>query len=191
MISNPYLFFAEISLDISRGNFQSGIDELEPCSDQFADSYLFHLLYARALTGLNRNTLASTYLQQCCTIAPANQVAWKELGDLHVSFLEEELVETSFTFDPVTDELEQLSAALTNFEPVITTENADPTSILEQREPFSDDTTIAVPTESLATLFTAQGAYKKAIKIYSLLIQIKPENAEKYQQEITSLLERL
>ena len=77
------------------------------------------------------------------------------------------------------------------FEPVKTSENADPTSILEQKQPFSDDTAIAVPTESLANLFTAQGAYKKAIKIYTLLIQLKPENADLYQGEIDSLLERL
>ena len=77
------------------------------------------------------------------------------------------------------------------FNPVQTTENSDPTSIHEQKLPFSDDTAIAVPTESLACLFTAQGAYKKAIKIYTVLIQLKPNNAEHYKKEIDSLLNRL
>ncbi len=191
MISNPYLFFAEISLDISRREFESSIKKLEPFSDFFAGSYLFHLLYAKALLGLNRRDLAGEYLRKCCAIAPANQIAWKELADLQASTSIEEPDRTSAIFDPVTDELEQLSAALMNFAPAKTTENADPTPIFEQKQPFSDDTAIAVPTETLANLFTAQGAYKKAIKIYTLLIQLKPQNAEQYQQEIDSLLDLL
>ena len=191
MISEPYLFFAEVSLDLSRGKFQSGIDKLEPVSDQFSESYLFHFLYAKALKGLRRNALASKYFQKCCSLAPANQVARQELVGLENSVNSEEQVELSVVFDPVTDELEKLTAALMKFEPVKTSENADPTSILEQKQPFSDDTTIAVPTESLANLFTAQGAYKKAIKIYTHLIQLKPQNAVLYQQEIDSLLELL
>ena len=191
MISEPYLFFAEVSLDLSRGKFQSGIDKLAPFSDQFSDSYLFHFLYAKALKGLRRNTLASKYFQKCCSLAPANEVARQELVELENSVNNEEQVDLSVVFDPVTDELERLSAALMKFEPVKTSENADPTSILEQKQPFSDDTTIAVPTESLANLFTAQGAYKKAIKIYTHLIQLKPQNAVLYQQEIDSLLELL
>ena len=191
MISEPYLFFAEVSLDLSRGKFQSGIDKLEPVSDQFSESYLFHFLYAKALKGLRRNTLASKYFQKCCSLAPANEVARQELVELENSVNNEEQVDLSVVFDPVTDELERLSAALMKFEPVKTSENADPTSILEQKQPFSDDTTIAVPTESLANLFTAQGAYKKAIKIYTHLIQLKPQNAVLYQQEIDSLLELL
>ena len=191
MISEPYLFFAEVSLDISRGKFQSGIDKLEPFSSLFADSYLFHLLYAQALKGLLQNTLACEYFQKCCTIAPANQIAWQELAELQASANLEEPDALSAVFDPVTDELEKLTAALMKFEPVKTSENADPTSILEQKQPFSDDTAIAVPTESLANLFRAQGAYKKAIKIYTLLIQLKPQNAELYQQEIDSLLDML
>jgi tetratricopeptide (TPR) repeat protein len=192
MISEPYLFFAEVSLAISKGKFQSGIDQLEPVSSQFTDSYLFHLLYAKALKGLRYNKLASEYFRKCCAIAPANQIAWQELVELQVSSHgEEEPDSHSPVFDPVTDELEKLTAALMKFEPVKTSENADPTSILEQKQPFSDDTAIAVPTESLANLFTAQGAYKKAIKIYTLLIQLKPQNAELYQQEIDSLLDLL
>jgi tetratricopeptide (TPR) repeat protein len=191
MISEPYLLFAEVSLDISRGKFQSGIDKLEQFSDKFSDSYLFHLLYAKALKGLRYNTLASEYLRKCCVIAPANQIAWQELVELQASANSEEHYAAAPLFDPVTDELEKLTAALMKFEPVITSENADPTSILEQKQPFSDDTAIAVPTESLANLFTAQGAYKKAIKIYTLLIHLKPQNAEIYQREIDSLLNLL
>jgi len=187
---NPYLFFAEVSLDISRKEFRSGLDKLDSFSGLFPNSYLFHQLYAKALLGLNQCALAAEYLRKCCTIAPANEVAWKDLADLQSS--KGELPNTpSAMFDPVTDELEQLSAALMNFERVKTSENADPTSILEQKLPFSDDTTIAVPTESLANLFTEQGAFKKAIKIYTHLIQLKPQNAELYQLQIDLLLERL
>ncbi len=191
MTTNPYLFFAEVSLDLSRKEFQSGIEKLDSLSGLFENSYLFSMLYAKALLGRHQGALAGEYLLKCCFIAPANQVAWKELLDLQASSSGEHSSETSAIFDPVTDELEQLSAALMNFEPVKTTENSDPTSILEQKMPFSDDTAIAVPTESLANLFTAQGAYKKAIKIYTHLIQLKPWNAEQYQLQIDLLLDRL
>ena len=191
MIAEPHLYFAEISLDISRGKFQSGIDKLRPFADRFADSYLFHLLYAKALKGLSNTSLAAHYLQKCCSIAPANQVAWRELLDLQASATSEREDPLPSIIDPVMDELEQLTAALMKFEPARTTENADPTPILEQKQPFSDDTAIAVPTESLAVLFTSQGAYKKAIKIYTILMQLKPQNAEHYQKEIECLLEKL
>jgi tetratricopeptide (TPR) repeat protein len=191
MISNPHLFFAEVSLDLSRREFQAGIEKLELCAEQFTSSYLFHLLYAKALLGLRRTTLAGEYFRKCCTIAPANQVAWRELAFIQVAAIEEEPSVVAIQYDPVMDELEQLSAALMNFEPMKTLETSDPTSIVEQKKPFSDDTAIAVPTETLANLFTAQGAYKKAIKIYTHLIQLKPQNAEQYQEKIDSLLDRL
>ena len=191
MISKPHLFFAEVSLDLSRGEFQSGLDKLMLFSDYFPDSYLFHLLCAKAFQGLKKHSLAGEYLRKCCTIAPANQIAWRDLLELQASGEGKEHAAPSIIFDPISDELEQLTAALMHFNPVQTTENSDPTSILEQKQPFSDDTAIAVPTESLARLFTAQGAYKKAIKIYSLLIQLKPQNAEDYQKEIDVLLNHL
>jgi tetratricopeptide (TPR) repeat protein len=191
MISKPHVFFAEVSLDLSRGKFQSGLDKLMPFSDHFSDSYLFHLLYAKALRGLKKNFLAGEYLRKCCDIAPANQVAWNELVDLQASGDGEDNSTPSSKFDPISDELERITAALMKFNPVQTSENSDPTSILEQKQPFPDDTAIAVPTESLASLFTAQGAYKKAIKIYTVLIQLKPHNAEHYKEEIDSLLNRL
>ena len=191
MISKPHLFFAEVSLDLSMGEFQSGLDKLMLFSDYFPDSYLFHLLCAKAFQGLKKHSLAGEYLRKCCTIAPANQIAWRDLLELQASGEGKEHAAPSIIFDPISDELEQLTAALMHFSPVQTTENSDPTSILEQKQPFSDDTAIAVPTESLARLFTAQGAYKKAIKIYSLLIQLKPQNAEDYQKEIDVLLNHL
>ncbi|TLU54331.1 MAG: hypothetical protein FDX02_05005 [Chlorobium sp.] len=191
MITNPHLFFAEVSLDISRREFQSGLEKLEIYADHFTSSYLFNLLYAKALLGLNRRALAGNYLRKCCAIAPANQVAWRELATIQVSVSDKEPSVDAVLFDPVMDELEQLSAALMNFEPIKTSETADPTSIIEQKKPFSDDTAIAVPTETLATLFSDQGAYKKAIKIYTHLIQLKPQNAAHYQEEIDVLLDRL
>jgi tetratricopeptide (TPR) repeat protein len=191
MITKPHLFFAEVSLDLSRDEFQSGIEKLELYADHFTSSYLFHLLYAKALLGLGRTALAGEYFRKCCAIAPANQVAWRELASIQVSANEEEPSVVAVQFDPVMDELEQLSAALMNFEPMKTSETSDPTSIVEQKKPFSDDTSIAVPTETLANLFTSQGAYKKAIKIYTYLIQLKPQNATQYQEEIDSLLEHL
>jgi len=191
MISNPHFFFAEVSLDLSRGKFQSGLDKLIPFSDYFSDSYLFHLLCAKALRGLQNYSLASEYLRKCCSIAPANEVAWNDLIDLQASGNGLENCAPSALFDPISDELEKLTAELMKFNPVQTTENSDPTSIHEQKQPFPDDSAIAVPTESLASLFTAQGAYKKAIKIYTVLIQLKPHNEEHYRAEIDSLLNRL
>ena len=191
MIHKPHLFFAEVSLDLSRGEFLSGLEKLKPCADHFSDSYLFNLLYAKAERGLKNFASAVEHLRKCCAIAPANQIAWNELVEIQVSGETHGQNGSASLFDPVTDELEKISAALMKFVPEQTSENADPTPLLEQKLPFSDDTAIAVPTESLANLFTAQGAYKKAIKIYTVLIQLKPQNAEHYQKEIDSLLEKL
>ena len=191
MMSKPHLFFAEVSLDLSRRKFKSGLDKLIPMSDYFSDSYLFHLLCAKAFRGLDNHALAGEHLRKCCIIAPANQIAWAELADLQASGEREENCSSSPIFDPVSDELEKITAALMKFSPVHASENSDPTSIFEQKQPFPDDTAIAVPTESLANLFTAQGAYKKAIKIYTILIELKPHNAEHYREEIDSLLNRL
>ncbi len=194
VISEPHLLFAEVSLDISRGEYHAGIDKLSPFSGPLGDSYLYCLLYGKALKGLNSRKLAGEYLKKCCLIAPANQIAWNELQELqtlHSSYDGDQQASSDQFFDPIADELDKLSLALMEFQPVKTTENADPTPINEQKQPFSDDTAIAVPTETLATLFTAQGAYKKAIKIFSLLIQLKPQNAEHYQREIDLLLEKL
>lgn len=191
MMNDPHRLFTEASLDISRGRFQAGIDRLMPYTDFFSESYLFCLLYAQALKGINEYPQAALYLRKCCTIAPANQVAWQELIILQALIAGKDPETPQSMFDPVTDELEKLTAALMEFEPVKTTENADPTPLLEQKQPFSDDTAIAVPTETLATLFTAQGAYKKAIRIYTMLILLKPQNADHYQNEIDALLERL
>jgi len=191
IMNDPHLFFAEVSLDISRGRYEAGIEKLQPFIDLFSDSYLFCLLYAQAQRGTENYKLAEKYLKKCCTIAPANQVAWQELVELHVHIAAQGSTAPETMFDPVTDELEKLTAALMEFEPAKTTEIADPTPLLEQKQPFSDDTAIAVPTETLATLFTTQGAYKKAIRIYTMLILLKPQNADHYQQKIDSLLEQI
>jgi tetratricopeptide (TPR) repeat protein len=191
MINKPHLFFAEVSLDLSRGEFQSGLEKLRLSADHFSDSYLFNLLYAKAERGLKNFANATEHLRKCCAIAPANEIAWNELIEIQVSGEAHGQNGSAYLFDPITDELEKITAALMRFVPEQTSENADPTPIVEQKLPFSDDTAIAVPTESLANLFTAQGAYKKAIKIYTVLIQLKPQHAEHYQKEIDSLLERL
>lgn len=191
MINKPHLYFAEVSLDLSRGEFQSGLEKLQPYAEHFSDSYLFNLLYAKAERGLKNFPSAMEHLRICCTIAPANQIAWNELVEIQVSGEAHGQNGSASLFDPIADELEEITAALMKFVPVQTSENADPTPLLEQKLPFSDDTAIAVPTESLANLFTAQGAYKKAIKIYTVLIQLKPQHAEHYQKEIDSLLEKL
>ncbi|MEI8032214.1 MAG: hypothetical protein WCH05_02540 [Chlorobiaceae bacterium] len=191
VISEPHILFAEVSLDISRGEYQAGLEKLIPFAAPLGGSYLYCLLYGKAQKGLNNRALAGEYLKKCCVLAPANQIAWNELRELQILHRCDEQHSLAPLFDPVADELDKLSSALMDFQPVNTTENADPTPINEQKQPFSDDTAIAVPTETLASLFTAQGAYKKAIKIYSLLIQLKPQSAEHYQNKIDQLLEKL
>jgi tetratricopeptide (TPR) repeat protein len=187
-ISRPHLFFRAISSDLQNGNYQAGMERLKPFSGLFSDSYLFNMLYAKTLKGLGKHSLAIEYFRKCCDIAPANQVAWDELLKMQTLPRTEVLEHEPCHEDPVTDELEKLSLALMNFEPAKTTEIADPTPLADQKQPFSDDVAIAVPTESLAQLFRQQGAYRKAAKVYSLLITIKPQNADQYQKEIDSLL---
>lgn len=185
---SPHLFYAEVSLDLSRGEWGAALRKLREGTALLGGTYLFHLLEARARKGSGDLHGAQESLKQCCSLAPANQVAWNELVALRS---DPALAGAAKSDDPVTTELEQLSAALLQFEPALTSETADPTPIVEQKQPFSDDEAIAVPTESLAQLFTLQGAYKKAIRIYTTLIHLHPENAATYQKEIDQLLERL
>jgi len=184
MITDPHLFFAEISLDLSRGEHFAGLKKLEAESSRFADSYTYNLLLARAYRGLQRYQEGLQALKACCRIAPHNQVAWKELVEVH-------FLQIHSPVDMLTSELEALSEALAGFAVPKNYETADPTPLVEQKQPFSDEEAISVPTESLASLFTAQGAYKKAIRVYTDLMQIHPDRAEAYKKEISGLLDKL
>jgi tetratricopeptide (TPR) repeat protein len=190
MAAEPHLIFAEASLDIARGECRAALDKLAKLGDGFPESYALHLLKARALRGAGRVAEAVGHLKQCCRLAPSNQVAWPEL--VEATILASSMPEQAApVFDPVADELEQLSIALSGFQPPRAPETADPTPIAEQQQPFADDEVIPVPTESLARLFIDQGAYKKAIRVYTALIQLKPRMADDYRRSIDRLLDRL
>ncbi|NTW52927.1 MAG: hypothetical protein HGB22_10115 [Chlorobiaceae bacterium] len=191
MTSDPHLFFAEVSLDIARGEFQSAINKLSTEGEGFPESYIFHLLFARASRGLMLYDKAALHLGLCCRIAPSNQVAWHELIEVKVMQSQHPAENHTPLFDPVADEFEKLSIALSGFAPPCSSECSDPTPMVEQKQPFPDDASIAVPTESLANLFIAQGAYKKAIRVYTSLIQLKPAKADQYRHSIDTILEKL
>jgi tetratricopeptide (TPR) repeat protein len=191
MTSDPHLFFAEVSLDIARGEFQSAINKLADADKRFPDSYILHLLIARASRGLKLYDKAAVHLGHCCRIAPSNQIAWHELIEVKVLQSQSDSADPLPAFDPVADEFEKLSIALLGFAPPCSSECSDPTPVVEQKQPFPDDATIAVPTESLANLFIAQGAYKKAIRVYTSLIQLKPARADHYRQSIDTILDKL
>jgi len=191
MTGEPHLIFAEVSLDIGRGEYKAALDKLSGINGVYPESYLLHLLNARAQRGLGRYGKAIEHLRHCCRIAPSNQIAWQELIDATVEESQCREEEEEPRHDPVAEEFERLSAALSGFQPLRTSENADPTPIAEQRKPFPDDTAIQVPTESLARLFIAQGAYKKAIRVYTSLIQLKPSMADEYRRSIDILLDKL
>jgi len=70
-------------------------------------------------------------------------------------------------------------------------ETNDPTPIAEQRQPFSDDEEIKMPTRQLAKIFQSQGAYAKAIKVYEMLAEREPENASLYEILISGLREKM
>ncbi len=70
-------------------------------------------------------------------------------------------------------------------------ETNDPTPISEQRQPFSDDEEIKMPTRQLAKIFQSQGAYAKAIKVYEMLAEREPENASLYEILISGLREKM
>lgn len=179
-------------MDIARGEFKSAARKLSADGDAYPESYTLHLLHARASRGLARYDAAVTHLKACCRIAPSNQVAWQELVEVTVLQSQNPAREVEAPlFDPVVDELEQLSIALAGFTPPRAVECSDPTPIAEQQRPFSDDAAIEVPTESLAGIFVAQGAYKKAIRVFTSLIQLKPDKADAYRREIDILLEKL
>lgn len=191
MTGEPHLIFAEVSLDISRGEYRAALDKLAKVDKGFPESYIMHLLHARALRGLGRPAQAITHLRHCCRIAPSNQIAWQELIDVTVLESQSTPEPQEPEIDPVADEFEQLSIALSGFQAPRASECSDPTPIAEQQKPFPDDASIAVPTESLARLFIAQGAYKKAIRVYTSLIQLKPSMADDYRRSIDLLLEKL
>lgn len=189
MNSDPHLLFAEISLDITRGEHKSAFEKLTDIERWLPDSYVLHLLFARASRGLKHFDEAVRHLGYCCRIAPANQVAWQEL--IEIKTLQSKETEPCPEQDTVADEFEQLSIALSGFCAPCLSESFDPTPIAEQKQPFPDDASIAVPTESLANLFITQGAYKKAIRVYTSLIQINPHKADHYRESIDRLLEKL
>ncbi|NTU54189.1 MAG: hypothetical protein HGA97_10940 [Chlorobiaceae bacterium] len=193
MTCDPHLLFAEVSLDIKRGEFKSAIGKLTDMERWFPESYVLHLLFARASRGMRLYDQAARHLGHCCRIAPANQVAWQEL--IEIKSLQPLAPEPEPEPTPVTDlvaeEFERLSIALSGFSPPCSSESSDPTPIMEQKQPFSDDTAIAVPTESLANLFIAQGAYKKAIRVFTSLMLINPSRADHYQESIDQVLEKL
>lgn len=191
MTSDPHLIFADVSLDIKCGAFQSALDKLSRMTRWLPESYIFHLLTARATRGLKRYEEAIEHLGHCCRIAPANQVAWREL--IEVKTLQSQAPEPAGkpAIDEVAVEFEELSKALAGFTPPRATECFEPTPIAEQKQPFPDDASIAVPTESLANLFINQGAYKKAIRVYTSLIQLNPSKADRYRQSIDRVLEKL
>ncbi|NTU57749.1 MAG: hypothetical protein HGB00_02345 [Chlorobiaceae bacterium] len=191
MTSDPHLFFAEVSLDIARGEFQSAINKLTEMDKGFPESYILHLLFARASRGLMLFDKAAQHLGCCCRIAPSNQIAWHELVEVKMMQSQHKPENHAPAFDPVADEFEKLSIALSGFAPPCTSECSDPTPMAEQKQPFPDDASIAVPTESLANLFITQGAYKKAIRVYTSLIQINPAKADHYRLRIDSVLEKL
>ncbi|MBF0585486.1 hypothetical protein INT08_03630 [Prosthecochloris sp. N3] len=184
MVTQPHLFLAEISLDLSRGEFRSCLEKLEPEIHRFRECYTFQLFYGRALKGAGRTAEAVETFSTCCRIAPFNDIAWRELLELHVQG-------NPSSPDPVISELEQLSHALSGFQIPKASETCEPTTLREQKQPFSDDEEIPVPTESLATLFIAQGAYRKAINVYTDLIEIHPSREETYRKQISALLEKL
>ncbi len=199
MMTEPHLIFAEASIDISRREFRNALDKLVHAAGRLPDSYLLNLLLGRANLGLGRYDEALTHLKRCCRIAPTNQVAWQELVEVTTLRMQEPPAVQAPTpaqpeepaADPVAEEFEQLSIALSGFRIPQACESSDPTPIAEQRRPFPDDAAIAVPTESLANLFIAQGAYKKAIRVYTALIQLQPVKADEYRESIDRLLEKL
>ncbi len=184
MVSDSHLFFAEISLDLSKGEYSRGLDKLESVAGMFNNSYSYHLLFGRALKGKGRYSEALESFKTCCRIAPHNQVAWKEVLETHFLSLQP-------SCDDLTAELEKISLALAGFEPPQESETSDPTPLNEQKKPFSDEELIPVPTESLAMLFTEQGAFNKAIQVYNELIEINPSKSETYQQTIATLRNRI
>jgi tetratricopeptide (TPR) repeat protein len=191
MLTEPYLFFADVSLDLSKGEYQSGLQKLQPILDRYPDSYLVNLLFGKALKGVHNYRAARSHFERCCHLAPANQIAKKELIELQTLYAEKCDAALLMESDPVSEELEKITAALHEFQPQSSSESYDPTPIIQQKQPFPDDAIIEVPTETLAKLFVQQGAYKKAIKIYTSLIQLKPELADTYTEQIDSLLEKL
>ncbi len=88
-------------------------------------------------------------------------------------------------------DLDALAREMMNAQLPKVVETNDPTPISEQRQPFSDDEEIKMPTRQLAKIFQSQGAYAKAIKVYEMLAEREPENASLYDILISELREKM
>lgn len=88
-------------------------------------------------------------------------------------------------------DLDALAREMMNAQLPKVVETNDPTPISEQRQPFSDDEEIKMPTRQLAKIFQSQGAYAKAIKVYEMLAEREPENASLYEILISGLREKM
>lgn len=89
------------------------------------------------------------------------------------------------------NDLDALAREIMNAQIPKVVETNDPTPIAEQRQPFSDDEEIKIPTRQLAKIFQSQGAYAKAIKVYEMLAEREPENASLYEILISGLREKM
>ncbi len=94
---------------------------------------------------------------------------------------------------PTSDEydIDALAREIMNAQLPKVVETNDPTPVAEQRQPFSDDEEIKMPTRQLAKIFQSQGAYAKAIKVYEMLAEREPENASLYEILISELRNKM
>ncbi|MCS6988594.1 MAG: tetratricopeptide repeat protein [Chloroherpetonaceae bacterium] len=92
---------------------------------------------------------------------------------------------------PASDEYDALAREIMKAQIPKVVETNDPTPVAEQRQPFSDDEEIKIPTRQLAKIFQSQGAYAKAIKVYEMLAEREPENASLYEILIEGLREKM
>jgi len=94
---------------------------------------------------------------------------------------------------PTSDEhdIDALAREIMNAQLPRVEETNDPTPVAEQRQPFSDDEEIKMPTRQLAKIFQSQGAYAKAIKVYEMLAEREPENASLYEILISELRNKM
>ena len=119
MTSDPHLIFAEVSLDIKLGAFGPALDKLGGMERWLPESYIFHLLAARAARGLKRYGEAAEHLGHCCRIAPANQVAWRELIEVKTLQSQAPEPERKPAIDEVAVEFEEQPGILESEAPVL------------------------------------------------------------------------
>lgn len=175
LISNPHspLFARLASLYIDTDRLEAARDLCEKGVVHYPDYATAHLVFGRCYLLLRRLTDARRELNQTLILQPRCRKARELLQEI----------------DAMEEMLEEKAK-----------ERAEETAQQEEDEIGAEDfgagelagaeSTSEIVTPTLAEIYATQGAYREAIRMYSLLLHRRPEERERFEQRIRELEEK-